>query len=147
MYNNHELKVKRLSELATMPTRSYDDDVGLDLYLATNASVSVRGHELIILEFDISVELPQGTWGMLMGRSSTGSERRLLVLPGMLDPGYRGKLSAVIFNLSPQTQTIEPQARVAQLIISIHPGKLNVVEVEELNPSARGEAGFGSTGR
>lgn len=136
--------MKLLDTAAQLPRRSYDDDIGLDLFTSYEAVIPGNGFKGV--PCGIAVELPPLTWGLLLGRSSTATGWGLFVLPGVLDPGYRGELSAMIYNLRGQTQTIPIGTKIAQLIITLHPGPVDVERVAELGESSRGVRGFGSTG-
>ncbi len=95
-----------------------------------------------------AVELPEHTWAMLTGRSSTLRRRQLLVSQGIIDPGYRGPLFAGIQNLGKHCQTVQVGERLAQLILFNNATRAYVPHAvgRELTPSERGTAGFGSSG-
>ena len=128
------------------PTRAYPDDAGMDLYVSETTVVGPG--EFKDIPCGVAVELREGTWGLLVGRSSTLRRRGLLVNLGVIDVGYRGELFAGVQNTSP-TQSVEVTAgdRVAQLIILPNlTEQFNPVMAGELMPHARGAHGFGSSG-
>lgn len=126
------------------PSKAYPGDAGYDLYVAERTVVPYGSFKDIPL--GISVELPFGVWAMLTGRSSTIRTRRLLVVQGILDNGFRGPLFAAVQNMDEQAVTVERGERIAQLIpfglIDLH-----IEQADSLGVSDRGKSAFGSTGR
>lgn len=139
------MNVKMLSEHGTIPTRGHDDDAGLDIYLSED--YWVNPDQTIDVKTDVALQIPQGYWGMLVGRSSTLRKRGLLVNTGIIDEGYRGELFVNLHNPGKKSVQVKKGERLAQLIIlpnfSMHMD-LNVVD--RLDEHVRGELGFGSTG-
>jgi dUTP pyrophosphatase len=128
-----------------LPRRIHADDAGLDLYVAR--TTTVEPGEFVDVPAGVAVELPEWSWGLITGRSSTLRKRRLMVNPGIIDAGYRGPLFAGVFNLAGETVTVEQGERIAQLIIIENSTRRVRPEwVKELSPHARGESGFGSSG-
>lgn len=126
------------------PTRAYVDDAGLDLYVAED--VTIPQGEFRDIPCGVSVELPPWAWAQIAARSSAFRKRRLLVLPGVIDAGYRGPLFAGATALQGPVD-LKKGERIAQLIVhSNTTRRVTVVEVPELNPSERGTKGFGSSG-
>lgn len=126
-----------------LPTRAYTGDAGWDLYVSE--SVWVPAGQFRDIPCGVGVALPEDTWGMLTGRSSTLRNRGLLVHQGVIDQGYRGPLFAGVFNLGPDATLVEAGARIAQLIvIPMHDHQVEYVD--RLRPGVRGSAGFGSSG-
>lgn len=143
-----ELKIKRLSEKATMPTRAYAGDAGLDL-TCTEITTCVNEARQLMLVYhtDIAVEIPEGYVGLLFPRSSVWKKSiEFTNCVGVIDAGYRGEVTMTV---RPTTDTIpavyQPGERFAQLVI-VPILLLDPVEAEELSESQRGENGLGSTG-
>lgn len=134
------------------PARVHQGDAGFDLFVHPNPGNRtgkwfIPGHSFIDIDCGISMELPQGVWGMITGRSSTLRKRQLLVATGIIDQGYRGPLYSGVQNLSPNMTVVEPGERLAQLIpFPLVADRIDLVRVDELNDSDRGVNGFGSTG-
>lgn len=128
------------------PTRGYQGDAGYDLYVSERTVIPYNG--IAEVPHGISVQLPPGVWGMLVGRSSTARRRRLLVVQGIIDNGYRGELYCVVQNLSSKgVEVIERGERIAQLLLfDLVSDWVNPERAAELEPSDRGEKAFGSTG-
>jgi dUTP pyrophosphatase len=95
----------------------------------------------------IALQLPSGFEGQIRARSGLALHRGLTVLngPGTIDPGYRGEVSVILVNLSNEEQVIKPGDRIAQLVVAPC-AKVRLSEVGDLDSSARGEGGFGSSG-
>ena len=142
------IKIKKLNDNATIPTRSHSTDAGLDLY----ASESVWVDEGTIISTDIAVDIPPGFEGTIRPRSGLTSRTGLRVQLGTVDSGYIGEIK-VIADYIPneidgdQTYAVSTGDKIAQLVLS--PIETPVVEVvdEFDSESDRGENGFGSTGK
>ncbi|QPO16984.1 dUTPase [Arthrobacter phage Kittykat] len=129
-----------------LPTRAYTDDAGLDLFVTEDTWVPANG--FVDIRSHIKVQLPDWSWGFLVGRSSTLRKKGLLVNPGIIDAGYRGELFSGVQNMLSKPVHVEAGERIAQLII-IGNGtrQIEPVLVPELNSHARGKNGFGSSGK
>src|SRR3972149_12063571 len=125
-----------------------EGDCGLDLYVSQ--TTVIEPGTMRNVPTGVRVLLPGNEWGLMVGRSSTIRKRGLLIIPGIIDTGYRGLLYSAAWNLSPRTVTVKRGERIAQLIPlpNLTPLlKLQPVGKEEMVESERGEKGFGSTGR
>lgn len=140
-----------------MPTRAHSDDAGLDLYVSQDTELPFG--QFVDVPCGVKVELPDWSWGLLVGRSSTFRRRQIEVQPGIIDAGYRGELFAAciwrperlmgvdrIMNDRPVT-VVKAGDRLAQLIV-LPNGTRDVepVPVVALSAHERGENGFGSSG-
>jgi dUTP pyrophosphatase len=144
--NNNHLPVQLLNGNATMPTKAYSDDAGYDLYVSERTTIPPG--QFVDVPCAVAVEMPSNTWALLTGRSSTLRKHGLMVNQGIIDPGYRGELYAGVFNLSGNAITINKGDRLAQLILMPnHALNTTLLQVDELAPHQRGQAGFGSSGR
>lgn len=131
---------------ATMPTRAHANDAGFDMYVSKR--VTVDPGAFADIPSGVHVQLPEGTWGLLTGRSSTIRNRGLLVVQGVIDEGYRGELFSAVWNLTDHPVTVEAGERIAQLIVMPNvTAECVLVQVEELGYSERGASGFGSSGK
>lgn len=141
-----ELRVLRVDRRASLPTRAYPGDAGLDLYalepirLEPGARASVRT--------GIAVQIPDGAAGLVLPRSGLAHRHGIALVnaPGLIDSGYRGELRVLLLNTD-RDQPCELNAgdRIAQLVI-VAVGQPAVVEIAELSPSERDVGGFGSSG-
>ena len=123
--------------------RAHPGDAGLDLYCSED--VTVYPGQFVDIPLGVSVELPEGWWGMLTGRSSTLRKRGLMVNQGVIDQGYRGPLFAGVWNLTGKPVEVHRGERLVQLIL-VPIWRGSALEVMVLNDSVRGVRGFGSSG-
>jgi dUTP pyrophosphatase len=142
------LKVKRLSAAAVLPAYHSADAAGLDLSAALERPLRLEPLARCQVSTGIAVEIPPGSEGQLRPRSGLALEHGLTLLnsPGTIDADYRGEVRVVLINLGQRPVTINPGDRIAQLVIA-PVTRAAVDEVSELASSARGEGGFGHTGR
>ncbi len=127
-----------------LPRRAYPDDAGVDLTLAQDYMIE-PGHFIDAHTTVEAVQLPNGYWGMIIGRSSTLRKHRLHVPQAVIDPGWRGPLYVGVWNLGLNPVKVLAGDRIGQLIlIPNHP--VSLVAVDQVAPAPRGTNGFGSTG-
>ncbi|KAJ6627537.1 dUTPase-like protein [Mycena sp. CBHHK59/15] len=137
------LLIKRLSDKAKIPTRGSPLSAGYDLYSAERKTVPAHGKALV--DIQISVAVPAGTYGRVAPRSGLASKFMIDTGAGVIDADYRGVVFVLLFNHSDKDFQVEEGDRVAQLIIErIYTPE--VMEVQDLDQTLRGAAGFGSTG-
>jgi dUTP pyrophosphatase len=141
------LRVRRLRPEAVVPCRAYDGDAGLDL--AACDRVELLPGERAVVATGLAVEIPPGYAGFVQPRSGLAARHGIAVVnsPGLVDAGYRGELRVVLLNTDRSAAfVVEAGERVAQLVVLAVPD-IEVLEVEELAASERGERGFGSSRR
>lgn len=142
---SHLLRVVLDNDECRMMTRSYRGDAGFDLY--TSEDVEIEPGAFADAPCGVSAQLPDEYWGMIVGRSSTLRKHGLLVMPGVIDNGYRGPLFAGIQNLNSFTFTVKAGTRLAQMIpMPLVAPNMIQTRVDRLAPSDRGSSGFGSSG-
>jgi len=142
-----KLQFARLSDEAVLPTRAHQGDAGLDLYAAEPAHLGPG--ERWSVPTGVAVEIPEGHAGLVLPRSGLAREHGIALVnsPGLIDSGYRGEIKVVLLNTDPaQVFRVESGDRIAQLVV-VEIATPEPVEVEELAESARGDGGFGSSGR
>jgi dUTP pyrophosphatase len=96
----------------------------------------------------LAVAIPPGHAGLVVPRSGLAARHGLGTVnaPGLIDPGYRGEVKVILLNTDrTEPVVVEPGMRIAQLVIVELPA-VELVEVDELPPSERGEGGLGSSG-
>ena len=140
-----KIRIKKVHSDAILPAYAHGalEDAGLDL----------RAVERIVLKpgsssgvaTGLAIELPAGYEAQVRPRSGMALKHSITVNFGTIDPGYRGEIRVVMFNLSQTDYVIEKGDRIAQLIVA----RYEAIEWEEgdLSDSARGAGGFGSSGR
>ncbi len=132
------------------PLPSYEtiDSAGMDLRARLDTPVTIGRGERMLIPTGLRIEIPSGFEGQVRPRSGLALKRGLTVLnaPGTIDADYRGDVGVILVNLSGEDQVIDPGERVAQLVFApVIRGAWEAVE--QLGDTARGEGGFGSTGR
>jgi dUTP pyrophosphatase len=141
------LEVRKLRDDARLPERAHPSDAGLDLR-AVDPAVIGPG-ERASVGTGIAVAIPSGHAGLVLPRSGLAARHGISLVnaPGLIDSGYRGELRVLLLNTDREESfSIEPGDRIAQLVVTPVPD-VDVAEAGELTASARGDGGFGSTGR
>ena len=142
------IHIKKLHPNATLPTYGSTEAAGADLYACLDEIVLIPAGKTVFIPTGLAIEVPQGCAGLIYARSSMGAKRGLAPANkvGVIDSDYRGQVMVALHNHGQEDQTVQPGDRVAQLLITpvFTPG---FVEVDELDGTARGTGGFGSTGR
>lgn len=120
----------------------------MDLRAHLAVSVTLEPLERAMIPTGLFIEIPLGYEAQVRPRSGLAAKRGITVLnsPGTIDSDYRGEIKCILVNLSNLAQTIEPGERIAQMVIAKHE-QITWAPVEQLEDSARGAGGFGSTGK
>lgn len=141
-----QVRIKKLSDFASMPKKAHESDAGFDL-VATTKTFDENGN--VVYGTGLAFEIPNGYVGLLFPRSSNAKKDLLLSNSvGVIDSGYRGE---VLFKFkTTQLQgkiykTYEIGERIGQLIILPYPN-IEFVKVKELSDTERGCGGYGSSG-
>jgi dUTP pyrophosphatase len=140
-----ELPVKRLDPDLALPRYAHEGDAGLDLCAA--ADVEIEPGRRALVPTGIAVAIPEGYAGFVQPRSGLALRHGLSFAntPGLVDSRYRGEIKIVAVNLDPDTPiSISRGDKIAQLVIQ-PVAHAEPVEVADLDDTARGEGGFGST--
>ena len=141
-----KIRVKKLDENAILPTYGTSFSAGADLYALTGEIIAPGETKLI--HTGLAMEIPEGYGGFLYARSGLATKRGLAPANtvGVIDADYRGEIMIAMYNQSDRAQSVDAGERVAQLVIApfLH---ASFEESSELCDTARGEGGFGSTGK
>lgn len=143
-----EINVKKLRDNAVIPTCGSEYAAGYDLYAAIDETVVIGPHKTQKIGTGLSFELPENTFGMIVARSGLATKEGLRPAncSGICDSDYRGEYIIALHNDSDKIRYVEPNERIAQLILmSYVPMTFSLVN--ELTITERGEGGFGSTGQ
>lgn len=140
------LRFRRIDPDAQEPRQAHPDDAALDLFAGEDARLGPgeRGS----VGTGIAIAIPPGNAGLVLPRSGRAIREGLTLVnsPGLIDPGYRGELRVLVLNTDRQAEIeVERGERIAQLLI-VAVTSLEVVEVDALEETERGDGGFGSTG-
>ena len=142
------INVKKLNDLAKLPTRGSEYAAGYDLYAATSYNIEIQPHTTVKIGTGLSFELPQGTFAAIFPRSGIATKRGLRPANcvGVCDSDYRGEYIVALHNDTNEVQIIEPQERIAQMIL-LPFVEMSFNEVNELSDTVRGAGGFGDSGK
>ena len=140
------LLVRRLDPTLPLPSYAREGDAGLDLLAAEATTIEPGARALV--PTGLAVAIPSGYAGFVLPRSGLALRHGLTLLntPGLIDAGYRGEIKVLLINHDRSAVTIARGERIAQLVLQ-RVERADLVEVDELPSTARGEGGFGSTGR
>ena len=128
-----------------MPARAYAGDAGLDLSACDRVELAPGARALV--PTGLAVAIPDGYAGFVQPRSGLAAKHGISIVntPGLVDSGYRGELQVALLNTDRhETFVVEPGMRIAQLVVLPVPS-IDLVEVDELPASERGDRGFGSS--
>lgn len=142
-------KVRRLRESAKLPFRATEGSAGMDLYACIDSPVTLGAGEKAVIPTGIAIELPSAELAaFVFARSGLAIKHGIGLLNGVgvIDSDYRGEICVGVINQLAEPYTIAPDERIAQLVI-VPVSLINPVEAQSLDDTARGEGGFGSTGK
>lgn len=143
------VKVKRLphGEGIELPSYATEHSAGLDLRAAVEEPVILKPLERALIPTGFVFEIPEGYEGQVRPRSGLALKKGVTVLnsPGTVDSDYRGEVKVLLINLGREEVVINRGDRIAQMVIA-PVCRVELVEVEEVSQTSRGEGGFGSTG-
>ena len=143
------LKIKKVRENGKVPQRATKGSAGLDLCAAIEEPITLKSGETALIPTGIAIALPSEEYGaFVFPRSGLAVKHGIGLLNsvGVIDSDYRGEIMVGVINQVKEEYTIQPEERIAQMVImpvSVMP----TVEVEELDETDRGAGGFGSTGK
>ncbi len=142
-----ELKIKRLNSDAVIPTYGSKESAGIDLYANIKNNITIVPGAINIIPTGISIEIPDGFFGMVCSRSGLAAKHGLFVLnsPGVIDSDYRGEIMVIMANYSNHNFVVEPNFKIAQVIITKFE-KITINESDVVSDTERGTGGLGSTG-
>ena len=143
------MKVKIVNRSAwPVPAYATAQSAGMDLKADITEPVELAPLQRAMIPTGLSIALPQGTEAQVRPRSGLAAKYGVTVLnsPGTIDADYRGEIRVILVNLSDRPFTVNPGERIAQLVMAKYES-VTWDEVESLDETARGEGGFGSTGR
>lgn len=143
-----KINIKKLNDLAKIPTRGSEQAAGYDLYAATSYGIQIAPHSTVMVGTGLSIEIPDGYFGAVFARSGLASKKGLRPANcvGVCDSDYRGEYMVALHNDTDKLVEIAPHERIAQLVIMPYLA-VEFEEVNELSDTERGDGGFGSTGK
>ena len=142
------IQVKKLSPDAQLPTRGSAQAAGYDLYACIpDGTAAIKPHATVRIGTGLAIAVPEGYFGAIFARSGLAAKQGLRPANcvGVADSDYRGEYIVALHNDTDDVRTVAHGERIAQLVVMPYLA-VEFDEVEELDATARGEGGFGSTG-
>ena len=143
-----KVNIKKLNENAVMPTYGSPYSAGADLYACIDTEITIMPNETVLVKTGLAMELEIGYVALIYARSGLASKAGLAPANkvGVVDADYRGEVMVALHNHSTEVRYVECGDRIAQLVIApVY--QADFCEVDELSETARGDGGFGSTGK
>ena len=145
---NFQMNIKKLNENAIIPTYGSAAAAGADLYACTDADITIDAGATVLVHTGVAMAIPDGYVGLVFARSGLASKRGIAPANkvGVIDSDYRGEIMVALHNHSSVPQVISHGERIAQIVFMPYAAASFDV-VDELDDTARGAGGFGSTGK
>ena len=142
------MNIKKLREDATVPTYGSEAAAGADLYACEDADVTIAPGETKLIHTGIAMAIPEGLVGLIYARSGLASKKGLAPANkvGVIDSDYRGEIMVALHNHGTVPQTVAHKERIAQIVFTPYMAA-DFTVTDELDDTARGAGGFGSTGK
>lgn len=142
------VKIKKLSPQAIIPTYGTEFSAGADLYACTETPIIIHPNETQFIHTGIALEIPVGLVGLIYARSGMACKKGVAPANkvGVIDSDYRGEIIVALYNHSNEPLEISHGDRIAQLVLTPYVAA-SFIETDSLDDSKRGAGGFGSTGR
>lgn len=145
------IRFRVLDPRAAVPHRASERAAGLDLSAclpADQSTLTLAPGQIAIVPTSLAIAIPDGYEGQVRPRSGLSTKHGVTVpnAPGTVDSDYRGEMFVALINLGREPHTVRHADRIAQLVIA-PVARPTLVETDELDETARGDGGFGSTGR
>ncbi|MFA6177820.1 MAG: dUTP diphosphatase [Candidatus Paceibacterota bacterium] len=139
-----QIKVKKLIEDAKLPTHGHPGDAGMDFYCVEDVLFPPGKQERV--RTGIAIEIPEGHVGLIWDKSSISFNLGLKIMGGVIDSGFRGEITMNLLNVSNKEVLMTKDHKIAQMVIQKFE-HCDIVEVDELSETVRGEGREGSTGK
>ncbi len=142
------LKIERLEHNRILPEYKTSGAAGMDLCAAINEPVTLKPLERTLIPTGLKIELEHGYEAQIRPRSGMSIKHGITLINcvGTIDEDYRGEVCIPVVNISNEEYTIQPDERIAQMVISKYE-QAKIEVVTELSDTQRGSGGFGSTGK
>ena len=142
-----QVKILKKHPDGKIPKYATEGASGLDLHARIPHEIYLHPGVRFTVPTGIGLEIPEGFEGQVRPRSGWAKKTGVTVLnaPGTVDADFRGEICAILINLGDEAVKIEPDMRIAQLVIA-PVVRVQLVETTGLQDTERGEGGFGSTG-
>ena len=143
-----KISVKKLKPNALLPQFATAHAAGMDISACIDEPITLQPHERAVIPAGFAIALPPGYEAQVRGRSGLAAKHGIMPANGVgtIDADYRGEVGVILLNTSNEPFTVEPNMRIAQLVVAKHE-TVEWKEVEILDETSRGEGGYGSTGK
>ncbi len=143
-----EIKIKKLTQNAQLPSRGSISAAGYDLYANLENDLVIMPHTTAMIATGLSMEIPEGYFGAIYARSGLASKESLRPANcvGVIDSDYRGPITVALHNDGDVERVVTDKERIAQIVIQPYL-QVEFTETKELSDTERGQGGFGSTGK
>mgnify|MGYP003964304815 CR=1 FL=1 len=138
-----EIKTKKLHPDSQLPQMMREGDAAMDFYAYKD--YLIESGVKVVVETGGAIAIPRGYWGNVRDRSGLAGKHNIHTMAGVMDSNYRGEVQIVMINLGKEEYQIKKGDRICQMIISRHED-LEVMEVDELDETNRGDSRFASSG-
>lgn len=129
---------------AYMPERAHAADAGYDL--RSPIKTRVYAGQAVVIDTGVHIQIPEGNVGMLKSKSGLNVKHDI-VGEGVIDAGYTGSIAVKLYNHGDESYMIEVGDKISQLVILPIYTPVDLVQVDSLEETERGDGGFGSTGK
>ena len=142
------MRIKFLNDRAKMPTNGSQYAAGYDLYAAIEEPVTIYPGTCEKIGTGLAMEIPTGYFGAIFARSGLATKQGLRPANcvGVVDSDYRGEVMVALHNDSNEARQVQPDERIAQLVLMPYGVVEKFEVVDDLEDTDRGAGGFGSTG-
>ena len=142
------LKIEKLPHNQILPEYKTEGAAGMDLCAAISEPWELKPLERTLIPTGLKIELEHGYEAQIRPRSGMSIKHGITLINcvGTIDEDYRGEVCVPVVNISNEAYTIQPQERIAQMVISKYE-QAKIEVVTQLTETIRGEGGFGSTGK
>ena len=142
------LKIKRLENNKSVPEYKTEGAAGMDLCAAISEPITLQPLERTLIPTGLKIELEHGYEAQIRPRSGMSIKHGITLINcvGTIDEDYRGEVCVPVVNISNEAYTIQPEERIAQMVIAKYE-QAKIEVVTELTETERGTGGFGSTGK
>jgi dUTP diphosphatase len=144
------LRVKRLNVQGDLPLPDYasEGSSGLDIRASLKQPICLEPGKIKFIPTGLAFSIPSGFEIQVRPRSGLALNHGIGMVnsPGTIDSDYRGEIGIILINFGERPFIIQNGDRIAQMILA-KTYRAEIVEVEELDETGRGDGGFGHTGR
>lgn len=138
------VKIKKNHPDAILPKYAHGGDAGIDLF--SNEDFELKNNVRDAVPTGISVEIPKGYVGLIWDKSGIATKEGIKTIGGVIDSTFRGELKIAVINLSGKTYKFLKGHKIAQMLVQ-KIESVEIIEVDKLSDTTRGDKGYGSSGK